>query len=217
MVDHRPSNLYRPITALSGNLIAKERKGISGRLNFPSKRRLLQSCDFMRILWLVIWLVAIGAGLTGCSPPDQEGQHRQALDQSMARLQSCAPAPGPTGPVKLAIQSIQNEPQATLVRLVAYTTEESADFILPMYTPSRGRWLIGEIGRAYLLDQDCREYKLNDQRVSTPLPQPGRVQLARGQACEVTLKFPPLSARARLGVLVYADQVLPTSFPATAK
>src|SRR5262249_12520027 len=96
----------------------------------------------------------------------------------------------------------------TSVRVVGYATTEAAEFDLPVYFMSRGRWLINERGRAYLLDEQCHEYKLKDRRTEQAAPQGGHVRLKPGEACEATLSFPRLSNEVREGVLVYGTRVL---------
>jgi hypothetical protein len=100
--------------------------------------------------------------------------------------------------------------------LVAYASDEAVDFHLPIYRMSAGRWLINEKGRAYLLDERCREFKLNGRKPSAgsfwggrKVPLDGLVRLNPGQAFEATLIFPPLPDQTRVGALVYEGRVLP--------
>jgi hypothetical protein len=103
--------------------------------------------------------------------------------------------------------------------LVAYALAEPADFDLPVYLMSRGRWLINERGRAYLLDPECREYKLKDRAPAAGQAEVknGRVQLKAGEAFEVTLVFPRLLDGVRQGLLVYGTRVLPFSLLTEAR
>src|SRR5918911_5156900 len=97
---------------------------------------------------------------TACSRPDPEAERQQALAGVFARWKSCAPDNEAEGDLKLAIASATRQPNETSVRLVAYALDKPVEFDLPVYLMSRGRWLINEKGRAYLLDEQCREYKL---------------------------------------------------------
>ncbi|MBO0860594.1 MAG: hypothetical protein J2P21_19355 [Chloracidobacterium sp.] len=119
----------------------------------------------------------------------------------------------------MAVESIVGSRTATSVRLVAYAPGEAVDFYLPIYRMSAGRWSINENGRAYLLDEQCREFKLNDNKPSSKsslifwgggrIPEGGRIRLKPGQAFETTLVFPPLPERTRIGSLVYDGRLLP--------
>jgi hypothetical protein len=106
------------------------------------------------------------------------------------------------------------------VRLVAYAMDEAVDFYLPIYRLSAGRWLINEKGRAYLLDERCREFKLKDRKMPSissgeqRVPLDGRIRLNPGQAFEATLVFPRLFDQTRIGALVYDGRVLPFTLPA---
>jgi len=146
----------------------------------------------------------------GCSRPDPESERQAAVAATLARLQSCAP-PDDEGEVKLAITSVTQQPNETRVRLAAYALDKPAEFDLPVYILSRGRWLIHETGRAYLLDEQCGEYKLKERRASSGMeaPQDGHIKLEAGQVFEVTLVFPPLPKDVRMGELVYGRRVLP--------
>jgi hypothetical protein len=161
-------------------------------------------------------LLVISMILTGCVRRDPEAEKRQAFNETFARLRSCVPpqkAPDQKAEdkLKIAIASVTNSPNETAVKIVAYALEEETDFNLPVYWMSRGRWLINEEGRAYLLDERCREHKLKDRRSATSerLPPNGRIRLNRGQALEAILSFPPLSDQTQIGVLVYGERTLP--------
>jgi len=150
---------------------------------------------------------------TGCSRRDPEAEMRAALAATRAKARACIPTLEPEGNFKLAIAAVSREPDETSVRVAAYALGEPADFDLPLYFMSRGRWLINERGRAYLLDEQCHEYKLKDRRVAPgqPAPKDGRVRLKPGEVFEATLSFPRLPDEAREGVLVYGTRVLPFS------
>jgi hypothetical protein len=159
----------------------------------------------------------------GCSRPDPEVEKRAAVDEFFAHARSCWPPDGSdgenAGSLKLAIESVDGASNATRVRLVAYARDQASDFYLPIYRMSAGRWLINEKGRVYLLNEQCREFKLNDAKPSPgsssdflggeKIPPDGRIRLKPGQAVEATLVFPPLPDRTRIGALVYDGRVLP--------
>jgi len=119
----------------------------------------------------------------------------------------------------LAIESVVSDGNATRVRLVAYAPDEAVDFYLPIYLLSAGRWSINEKGRVYLLDEQCREFRLNESKPSSrsalifwgggQIPKGGRIRLKPGQAFVTTLAFPPFPDRTRVGALVYDGRVLP--------
>jgi len=154
--------------------------------------------------------------MSGCLRRSPEAERQQALDQIFAKFRSCAPPEMKTeqkdeDKLKMAIAGVQINPNETAVRIVAYTLDEDINFDLPVYSMSRGRWLINEVGRSYLLDERCREYKLKDRRPlpnHPPLPLDGRIPLNRGQAFEVILSFPRLSDT-QIGVLVYGQRIMP--------
>jgi hypothetical protein len=152
--------------------------------------------------------------MNGCAPRDRAAEMREARAAAQARLRACLPETQPEGHLRLAVAEVRRQPEETSVRLVAYAIGEPADFDLPVYLMSRGRWLINEQGRAYLLDEQCREYKLKDRRpaagqvAATPS---GRVPLKPGEVFEVTLSFPRLPDQTREGALVYGAWVFPFS------
>lgn len=147
---------------------------------------------------------------TGCSK-DPEAARIAAMDQTFAELSKCAPTNESAADINLAVVSVVNEPNETQVRLVAYPVNSPAEFKLPVYRLSSGRWLIGEGGRAYLVDEKCREYKLRDRRASQgqAFPPDGVIRLNPGQAFEMTLSFNRLSERSKLGMLIYEGRKIP--------
>lgn len=167
---------------------------------------------FTRSRALALLLCAL-AFISSCSRRDPQAELRTAMAAARAKLHACLPDSKPDSAFKLAIASVSRQPDETSVRLVAYTLGEAADFDLPVYLMSRGRWLINEQGRAYLLDDECREYKLKNRQVvvGPNITPQGRMRLKPGQAFEVTLSFPRLTDEAREGVLVYGAWVLPFS------
>jgi len=162
--------------------------------------------------------LALSLCLAGCSRPVTEAEKKAAVDEFFTQARSCWPNDGESS-APLAIESVVSDKNATRVRLIAYARDEAVDFYLPVYRMSAGRWLINEKGRVYLLDEQCREFKLNDANPSPgslsdflggeKIPPDGRIRLKPGQAFEATLVFPPLPDRARVGALVYDGRVLP--------
>jgi len=165
---------------------------------------------FIRFRALLLLFCAL-ALIPGCTRRDPQAEMRAAMTAARAKLRACLPESKPNSAFKLAIASVKLEPNETSVRLVAYTLDEAADFDLPVYWMSRGRWLINEQGRAYLLDDTCREYKLGNRQVVKAATPQGRLRLEPGHAFEVTLSFPRLWDEVREGALVYGDWVLPFS------
>jgi len=162
---------------------------------------------------LVTFLTAAILLFHGCARPDPEAEHRAALSAVRARFNGCLPKAEPEGNLRLAIVSVEDLPDETRVRLVGYAVGETVDFNLPVYWMSRGRWLIDERGRAYVLDGRCREYKLKDRKATPGMTAPidGHLQLKPGTAFETTLIFPSLPDDTREGVLIYDTRVLPFS------
>ncbi len=179
------------------------------RLSLPPSLRLSLPPSLRLSVFLSLLL---SLSLSSCTKRDIEAERRAAISETFAKLRSCAQdkAVEDDGNLKLAIASVKLNPNETSVRLVAYTLNEDIDFDLPIYSLSRGRWVINEQGRAYLLDEQCREYKLKDRKSSAgqEVSQNGRIKLNPGQAFEVTLSFPRLPDRTRMGVLVYGSRAL---------
>lgn len=147
--------------------------------------------------------------LFGCAERDPEAQRQAVVAATLAKLQSCAPDNEAESDLKLAVASVTRQGNETNVRLVAYALDKPAEFDLPTYSLSRGRWLIHETGRAYLLDEQCREYKLKERKSSIEVSPNGQISLEAGRVVETTLSFPPLPDDVRLGVLVYGQRILP--------
>jgi hypothetical protein len=170
--------------------------------------------SFLSFCLFVGFLAVISLLTANCARRDPEAERRAAISDTLAKLRSCAPesandAAGSN--LRLTISSIALNPNETSLRLLAFAPAEAVVFDLPVYYLSRGRWLINEKGRAYLLDEDCREYKLRDKKISAgqTASQDGKIKLNPGQASEVTLSFPRLPDRTRMGLLIYGDRVLP--------
>jgi len=233
-MDHnRQSDLHRAITTLRrkiGGGTKSERAGEreSGRagekrrLSVFATLRLLPSFSLVPSLSRSLAL-SLSLCLAGCSRPAPEVEKRAAVDEFFARARSCWPSNGrngeDNGSLKLAVESVARAENATLVRLIAYARDQAVDFYLPIYRLSAGQWLINEKGRAYLLNEQCREFKLNDSKPSSisasifwgggQIPQGGRIRLNPGQVFEATLSFPQLPDQTRIGALVYDGSVLP--------
>ena len=131
-----------------------------------------------------------------------------------SKLSTCVPGTQPGTNVSLTLTEIRNESERTAVKIVAQAAQNPADFYVPQYLMSRGRWLINEQGRAYLLDEQCREYKLKDRTPAVgKVPDSGRIELKPGKAYELTLSFPRLLGEVKAGALVYDNWVLPFTLP----
>jgi hypothetical protein len=162
--------------------------------------------------------LALSLCLAACSRPFTEAEKKAAVDEFFTRARSCWPKNSEEA-APLAIESVVSDANETRVRLIAHARDEPVDFYLPIYRMSAGRWLINEKGRAYLINEECREFKLNDSKPSPGssstfwgggrIPEGGRVRLNPGQAFDMTLVFPPLPDRTRVGALIYDGRVLP--------
>lgn len=135
------------------------------------------------------------------------------------RLSTCLPKFEVPGSLRIAISQFEHRSDETRVRIVAYAVAEPAQFALPVYYMSRGRWLIDEKERSYLLDAQCRQYNLHDRHdaTGTDAPPDGRMTLKPGTSFETTLDFPPLPASTTHGVLVYGPHVIPFSILPAAR
>ncbi len=135
---------------------------------------------------------------------------QQLAQAAQAKFRACIPTTQPEGKVHLALAEVRNEPNQCSVKLVAYALNEPAEFDLPQYSMSRGRWLINERWRSYLRDEQCNEYKLKERTPTIgKVPDSGRIQLKPGEFYEVTLSYPRLPEEMKQGVLVYGDWVIP--------
>lgn len=149
--------------------------------------------------------------LTACTRQTPEAARQAAVVATAARLQGCLKSTTSTASLQFAIAEITRQPQSTGVQLVALAGKETVEFYLPVYLMSRGRWLINERERAYLLDENCREYRLQDRKTldGRPFPPEGKVSLKPGEVFAFKLSFQALPAETRLGVLVYGTNALP--------
>lgn len=134
-------------------------------------------------------------------------------------LTRCLPENRDGGGLQLAIRKIESLPNETRVRLVAYAVGETVEFVLPVYHLSRGRWLIDERYRSYLIDPQCRQLNLHDRHDSPGMPAPAsaRVKLKPGEAFETTIEYPPLPKGTRYGFLVYGERAIPFSILETER
>src|SRR5215510_1328380 len=227
-MDHnRKSDLHRTVAPLRrkiGGATGRRGDGATGRLRkFVSNRSFITPSLSRPVVPsprrpVALSLCLLILCLAGCSRPVTEAEKRAAVDEFFTQARSCWPNDGESV-APLAVESVVSDKNATRVRLAAYARDEAVDFYLPVYRLSAGRWLINEKGRIYLLDERCREFKLNDAKPSPgslsdflggeKIPPDGRIRLKPGQAFEATLVFPPLPDRARVGALVYDGRVLP--------
>lgn len=151
--------------------------------------------------------------MSACSQPDPQAERQRVIAETFAKWKSCVSDAEAEGDVKLAVTAVMRRPDEVTVRLVAYALDKPVEFDAPVYSLSRGRWLIDEKARAYLLDEQCREYKLKGRKSGSEVPVPldGRIKLASGQAFELALSFSPVPEEVKMGVLVYGKRVLPFS------
>ena len=149
--------------------------------------------------------------LSACTRQNPEAARQAAVLVTLARLQGCLKTPVTNNSLQFAITEINRQPNATSVQLVALAGKEAVEFYLPVYLMSRGRWLINEKERAYLLDENCREYKLQDRKTldGKPFPPEGKVSLKPGEAFAFKLSFQALPDETRLGVLLYGTNAVP--------
>jgi len=162
---------------------------------------------------LVALAILCGASC-GTDPRQSVPGPTDPVDQAVTRLRECLP-PSTTSDVslpQLAVSSIVRLPNQTRVEVVAWAENGPAMLRLPLYVRSRGRWILGENDRVYIVDQDCRTYALNDVEFRLPRTSPGVIPIRANQAVRGALLFPPLGPRARLGALVYGRRYLPTIF-----
>src|SRR5262245_35994995 len=222
-MDHnRQSDLHRTVAPLRRKIdrgAGSEGAGERGSGREKASLRLFVSHSLTLPLSRSLALpLAISLCLAGCSRPVTEAEKRAAIDEFFTQARSCWPNDGESS-APLAIESVVSDKNATRVRLIAYARDEAVDFYQPIYRMSAGRWSINEKGRVYLLDEQCREFKLSDSKPSQSsslifwgggrIPEGGRIRLKPGQAFEATLIFPTLLDRARVGALVYDGRVLP--------
>ena len=162
-------------------------------------------CAVETFCGLTVLLILVSVS---CARRNAETQNRSSENK---RSLSCAPRTAAATNLSLAIVSIEPLENKTRIRLVAYAKNEPINFYLPVYLMSRGRWLINDRARAYLLDEKCREYRLNDRKSTEEMPAPidGQIELQARTAFETILEFPPLARDINAGLLVYDSYVVP--------
>jgi hypothetical protein len=222
MGHNRQSDLHRTIAPLRGKIDKETRR--SGDKEVKTYHGIIRSLFSLSLSTCL--LVYLSFCLAGCSHTVTEAEKKAAVDEFFAGARSCWPPDRPdgndgedAGNPRLAVESVVSDRNATSVRLVAYAPAEAVDFYLPIYRMSAGRWSVNENGRVYLLDEQCREFRLHDNKPSSKsslifwgggrIPEGGRIRLKPGQAFETTLVFPPLPDRTRVGALVYGGHLLP--------
>lgn len=136
----------------------------------------------------------------------------QSEISAQEKFRLCVPDSQSEGKVQLALAAFWREGTHTNAKIVAYTLNEEADFYVPQYIMSKGRWLINDSARSYLRDERCQEYKLQD-RIPTigKIPDSGLIKLKPGEAYEITLVYPQLAEGIHSGALVYGKWVVPFS------
>ena len=164
------------------------------------------------LFWFGCCLCLAGCASSAPTAPSQTSSAPSSREERW--LAKCAPPSSrPPLAVRLAIDSVERTRTGTTLRIVAYTTSEPGILQLPLYTMSRGRWSIGEKGRVFLLDEECRSYPLLDVTFDGPRIGPGQIRLARRQSLDGTLRFPPLSGRSQMALLFYDTLQVPFLVP----
>ncbi len=160
--------------------------------------------------WIFLLLI-----FTGCRENPVPVAAPTALEKQ-AKLKSCTPDYQPESKIKLSVSEIWNEVNQTKVRVVFTAPNEAAEFYLPQYLMSRGRWLMNERWRAYIRDENCKEVKLQDRtpKSTEKIPDSGLIKLKTNERYEVVLSFAKLPEGSSKGILVYGQWVLPVSFNA---
>lgn len=176
----------------------------------PAKANKRESCSKRNAL------IIVAIFLAGCAGRSANVGSQPSPDEAFSQLKSCLPPSEPESALQLTIVSVVSGPDDTKVRLVARAVNEAVDFDLPVYRLSYGRWMINEKGRAYLIDERCREYRLKDRKSASgeKIPPSGRIRLKPGQAFETILIFPGLIGHPQRGGLIYGGRTLPFMFGA---
>ena len=167
----------------------------------------LERIDFMlrkQLIWVFFLLIFSACRQNPVSVSPTEGEKQ-------AKLKSCTPDYHPDSKIQLSVSEIWNEGNQTKVRVAFLAPPEAVEFYLPQYSMSRGRWLMNERWRAYIRDEYCKEYKLQDRtsQSSGKIPDNGLIKLKANEKYEVILSFAKLSGESKKGVLVYGQWVLP--------
>lgn len=139
---------------------------------------------------------------------------QQLAQTAQTKFRACIPDVKYEGKVQLAVAEIRNEADQCRVKLVAYAVGEAAEFDVPQYSMSRGRWMIADKWRSFIRDEQCNEYKLKERTPTVgKVPDSGRVLIKAGEFYEMTLSYPRLSDEVRQGVLVYGNWMMPFVLP----
>jgi hypothetical protein len=158
-------------------------------------------------------LVALACLFGSCTTDQRQSTATpvNSVDNALTRLLECLPpdVTSTSDPLRITISSINHLPKQTRIELVAWAENGSTTLNLPLYVRSRGRWILGENERVYLVDQECRTYGLNDVEFRQPRLSPGIIGIPAHQAIRGALLFPPLGPRSRLGALVFGHRTLP--------
>lgn len=152
--------------------------------------------------------------LTGCSK-DPEAMRNAAVLESFEAMSKCEKVADAEHLPNLAIASVTNTQNETILKLVAYAASRPAEFPVPFYKLSAGRWLIGDKYRVYLTDEHCRTFELKDRRPpeGKKFPQEGVLRLNPGESFEMTFSFYRMKETTRFGMLVYAGKTLAFVLP----
>jgi hypothetical protein len=173
----------------------------------------LERAGFMlkKQLILLIFLVIFAACRQNLAPVIQLTEA-----EKMAKLKSCTPDYQPDSKIKLSVSEIWSEGNQTKARVVFTAPPEAAEFYLPQYLMSRGRWLMNERWRAYIRDENCKEVKLQDRtpQSADKIPDSGLIKLKANEKYEVILSFAKLPEESSKGILVYGQWVLPVALKA---
>ena len=181
---------------------------VTGKVTMKLLNKISPTVRMTVALVLCLWCLS-------CRQADLETERRAAIKLTVDNLRHCLPPAVVNQSAGLAIAAIarERETETTTLRMVVYATTEPVEFHLPIYLLSRGRWTINEIGRAYLLDENCRERTLKGTAAvnGKTLPRDGVVKLQAGESFEFRLNFPTLPDAMQMGTLVYGSRVLPFS------
>lgn len=164
-------------------------------------------------IFLTALIALVGALGAGCRRSASPVDTLPNLDAINDRMRACLPPRryrANDGNIRIAVVGLNRLETETKVRIVAYAGEDAGAFDLPVYYMSRGRWMINETGRAFLIDQDCRQYRLKGRSATSGLkiPQNGRIELQAGQSFESDLSFPRLAERPHILIMVYGDLIM---------
>lgn len=164
-------------------------------------------------IFLTVLFALVGALGAGCRRSASPVDTLPNLDAINDKMRACLPARryrANDGNVRIAIAGLTRLETETKVRIVAYAGKDAGAFDLPVYYMSRGRWMINETGRAFLIDQDCRQYRLKGRSSTSGLKIPlnGRIELQAGQSFESDLSFPRLVESPHILIMVYGDLIM---------